>query len=274
MVQTLCADVGKAVAVGTADLGGKNCPVKMPVQTSVEGPVQTCSRGRARRSPVRSCFMSARGDSADKEAAAAYLTAEARARVVIDAQLAACGWQVQDRKDMNLYAGQGVAVREFIMAPGHGRADYVLFVDQKAVGAIEAKPSGTPLAGVEPQSAKYSTGLPKDLPTLVNPLPFLYASTGDETMFTDGFDPDPRSRSVLTFHRPETFARWLREIARQWVARVADLRPRCCRISRRVNASSRGRYGASTPERFGAAAGILTRVTSLADYQDWAAWAF
>ena len=46
------------------------------------------------------------------------------------------------------------------MASGHGRADYLLFVDQKAVGAIEAKPSSTPLAGVEPQSAKYSTGLP------------------------------------------------------------------------------------------------------------------
>ena len=141
----------------------------------------------------------------------AYLTAEARARVEIDRQLAACGWVVQDRSGMNLYASQGVAVREFIMATGHGRADYILFVDQKAVGAIEAKPSGTPLAGVEPQSAKYSTGLPKDLPALVRPLPFLYESTGDETMFTDGFDPDPRSRQVFTFHRPEGFARWLRQ---------------------------------------------------------------
>ena len=141
----------------------------------------------------------------------AYLTAEARARVEIDRQLAACGWVVQDRSAMNLYASQGIAVREFIMATGHGRADYILFVDQKAVGAVEAKPSGTPLAGVEPQSAKYSTGLPKDLPALVRPLPFLYESTGDETMFTDGFDPDPRSRQVFTFHRPEALARWLRQ---------------------------------------------------------------
>jgi type I restriction enzyme, R subunit len=139
-----------------------------------------------------------------------YLTAEAKARVEIDRQLVACGWLVQDVKQLNLFAGQGVAVREFIMAPGHGRADYVLFVDQKAVGAIEAKKSGTPLAGVESQSAKYSAGLPKNLPALVNPLPFLYESTGDETMFTDGFDPEPRSRPVVTFHRPETLARSLR----------------------------------------------------------------
>lgn len=140
----------------------------------------------------------------------AYLTAEARARVEIDRQLDACGWVVQDRSAMNLYAGQGVAVREFIMASGHGRVDYLLFIDQKAVGAIEAKPSGTPLAGVEAQSAKYSRGLPKELPALRSPLPFLYESTGDETMFTDGLDPDPRSRAVFTFHRPEFLARELR----------------------------------------------------------------
>lgn len=141
----------------------------------------------------------------------AYLTAEARARVAIDRQLEACGWVVQGRSAMNLYAGQGVAVREFIMAAGHGRADYLLFVDQLAVGAVEAKPSGTPLAGVEPQSVKYSTGLPADLPALVSPLPFLYEATGHETMFTDGFDPHPRSRPVFAFHRPETLARWLRQ---------------------------------------------------------------
>lgn len=97
------------------------------------------------------------------------------------------------------------------MATGHGRADNLLFVDQRAMGAIEAKPSGTPLAGVEPQSAKYSTGLPTDLPAIATPLPFLYEATGDETKFTDGFDPDPRSRSVFEFHRPETLARHLRQ---------------------------------------------------------------
>jgi type I restriction enzyme R subunit len=41
----------------------------------------------------------------------------------------------------------------------------------------------------------------------------LYESTGDETLYTDGFDPEPRSQPVVTFHRPETLARWLR----QWV---------------------------------------------------------
>jgi type I restriction enzyme R subunit len=43
------------------------------------------------------------------------------------------------------------------MAAGHGRADYLLYVDQKAVGVIEAKPEGTPLSGVEWQSRSTPT---------------------------------------------------------------------------------------------------------------------
>lgn len=93
-------------------------------------------------------------------------------------------------------------MREFTTAAGHGRADYLLFIDAKAVGAIEAKPSGTPLAGVESQSAKYAKGLPAELPGLVHPLPFLYESTGDEAMFTDGFDPEPRGSGRRAGVRP------------------------------------------------------------------------
>ena len=62
------------------------------------------------------------------------LTAEQRARAQIDRQLAEAGWNVEGRASLNLFAGQGVAVREVIMRPGHGRADYLLYVDQRAVG--------------------------------------------------------------------------------------------------------------------------------------------
>lgn len=94
----------------------------------------------------------------DHVGAGARLTAEQHARVLIDRQLTAAGWLVQDRKQLNLFAGDGVAVRETVMAPGHGRADYLLYVDKRAVGVIEAKPVGTPLSGVEWQSAKTRRG--------------------------------------------------------------------------------------------------------------------
>ena len=71
---------------------------------------------------------------------------EQKARAQIDAALIAAGWVVQDRDEMNLSAGHGVAVREFKLAAGHGFADYLLFVDGKAVGVLEAKPEGHTLS--------------------------------------------------------------------------------------------------------------------------------
>ena len=71
---------------------------------------------------------------------------EAKARDKIDALLAQAGWLVQDREDMNLTAGEGIAVREFKLEKGHGYVDYLLFVDGNALGAAEAKPDW-PMAG-------------------------------------------------------------------------------------------------------------------------------
>ncbi len=71
---------------------------------------------------------------------------------------------------------------------------------------IEAKKAGSTLTGVEWQSAKYTTGLPGTVPAITKPLSFAYEATGIETRFTNGFDPDPASRQVFSFHRPETLA--------------------------------------------------------------------
>jgi len=83
----------------------------------------------------------------------------------------------------------------------------MLYADAKAIGVIEAKPEGHTLTGVEPQSSKYTVGLPKGLPHYHLPLPFAYESTGIKTQFTNILDPDARSREVFTFHRPEELIR-------------------------------------------------------------------
>jgi type I restriction enzyme, R subunit len=128
------------------------------------------------------------------------MTPEERARERIDEQLNACGWLVQDRPD--IYAGLGVAIREFRLQGGEA-ADYLLYVDGQAIGIVEAKPEGHTLIGVETQSAKYLNGLPPEMPTYSRPLPFSYESTGTVTRFTNILEPEPRSREVFTFHRPE-----------------------------------------------------------------------
>ena len=137
------------------------------------------------------------------------MTPEEKARENIDRRLEQAGWAVQNADALNLYVGRGVAVREFPLKAGHGSADYLLYVDQKAVGVVEAKPEGFTLTGVEAQSEKYSTGMPDDLPAYRRPLPFLFESTGVETQFTNGLDPEPRSRLVFSFHTPAALAEWI-----------------------------------------------------------------
>ena len=46
----------------------------------------------------------------------ARLAAEQRAQVLIDSQLVAASWEVHDKNDVNLFAAEGVADREAVMA--------------------------------------------------------------------------------------------------------------------------------------------------------------
>jgi type I restriction enzyme R subunit len=140
------------------------------------------------------------------------MTPEQKARVSIDALLVQAGWLVCNLADANIHAAHGVALREFPLNPGYGFADYLLYIDGKAAGVIEAKKEGATLTGVEMQSARYAQGLPATLPAWVRPLPFSYESTGIETHFTQGLDPQPRARSVFAFHRPETLAAFLKDL--------------------------------------------------------------
>ena len=162
------------------------------------------------------------------------LAAEERARVLIDRELTAAGWAVQDARALNLFAGTGVAVREAVMAVGHGRADYLLYVDKRVVGVIEAKPVGTTLAGVEWQSATYADGLRPEvrLKALTHDgrLPFVFEASGTETWFTNGFDPDARARRLFAVPRPETLAQLIRDADADpalptWRAKVRALPP-------------------------------------------------
>ena len=137
---------------------------------------------------------------------------ERQTRIEIDRLLAAAGWLVQDVAHANLHAGRGVAIREFPLAAGFGFADYLLYVDGKACGVIEAKNQGSTLSGVEAQSGRYASGLPTSLPAWRRPLPFLFESTGVESRFTNRLDPAPRARNVFAFHRPEMLAEWLKAL--------------------------------------------------------------
>ena len=138
------------------------------------------------------------------------------ARDHIDRQLNACGWVVQSIKQVNLNAGTGVAVKEYLTDVGP--ADYLLFVEGKPCGVIEAKreEEGHRINVHEDQSMGYANAKLKYLKN--EPLPFVYISTGEVIKFTDFTDPKPRARELFNFHRPETL--------RDWVNRDKSLRKR------------------------------------------------
>lgn len=131
------------------------------------------------------------------------MTPEEEARQLIDEKLTAAGWLIQDRKNLDRFAGPGIACREFPMQD-KTEADYLLFVDGKAAGVIEAKKAGISLSGIESQSGGYSDSLPEYVKNWHTPLPFVYESNGSETFFTDRRDPKPAARPVFSFHQPQT----------------------------------------------------------------------
>ena len=148
---------------------------------------------------------------------------EQKARDFIDQMLIAAGWAVQSKKKVDLSANMGVAVREY--QTDVGPADYVLFVDRKPVGVIEAKreEEGERLTAHEDQSSDYAKSKLKYLQN--DPLPFVYESTGVLTRFTDYRDPKPRSRPVFHFHQPQTLLEWYKQAAtlRERLTKIPEL---------------------------------------------------
>ncbi len=130
------------------------------------------------------------------------------ARDKIDEMLRASGWKVQSKQEVNLSAGIGVAVREFQTEVGP--VDYLLFVDKKPLGILEAKSEEEAyrLNTHESQAVDYSGSKLKYFKDQ-QALPFVYLSTGSITKFMNLDDPKPRFRELFSFHRPSTLREWI-----------------------------------------------------------------
>ncbi|MBF0112964.1 MAG: DEAD/DEAH box helicase family protein [Desulfamplus sp.] len=150
---------------------------------------------------------------------------EQKARDKIDKLLIQAGWRVQPKNRINFSASKGVAIKEY--QTDAGDADYMLFVDKKPVGVIEAKKAdqGFHLNAVEEQTSGYGNAQLKWIKQK-EPLPFLYESTGVITWFTDRRDPKPRAREIFTFHRPEELARKIKSPSlRSRIQDIPELNP-------------------------------------------------
>ncbi|CAL9306386.1 hypothetical protein SUDANB135_04062 [Streptomyces sp. SudanB135_2055] len=166
------------------------------------------------RSAARPLDGASRRDEfiAQAQKAARPPMSEAQVRAELDRVLEQAGWAVQDDSAKNLFAKErGVAVREVSTAVG--RADYLLYVDQRLVGVIEAKREGADLEAAMQQASRYATGLTRSqqLSAWRASLPFRYVADGNTVRFHNALDLAPRTREVFAVHQPDTIARWIEE---------------------------------------------------------------
>ncbi len=135
---------------------------------------------------------------------------EEQSRLGIDKKLIDSGWVIQDVKTLNLSASLGVVVREF--PTDTGPVDYMLFIEGKPIGIIEAKEpeEGEDITTVEEQAARYAYSTLKWIKGEQH-IRFAYEATDKLTRFTDYNDVKYRSRTVFSFHRPETLNALLKQ---------------------------------------------------------------
>lgn len=138
------------------------------------------------------------------------LKPEEQARVLIDEMLAAAGWAVVPRSEyMDVPHAQAVTEA---LTKGNNEADYLLFLDGKAIGVLEAKRAENSLGGkVAEQTAKYSAGALPWYQTWTKPLPFLITSTGEKSEFRNLLDKDGEIESIKKLFTPKQLVKLARE---------------------------------------------------------------
>lgn len=137
------------------------------------------------------------------------MTPEQKARKVIDKMFSNAGWQVLDRYHYapNISA---VALEEGLLN-GNLEADYLLFLNGKAVGVLEAKKESVDVSAdwVKAQAENYVKKVPGTYQTIAKPLPLIYLSNGKTVLFKNGNDPEAEYEEINRIHTPKEITRML-----------------------------------------------------------------
>ena len=128
---------------------------------------------------------------------------EQQARVYIDAYLEDAGWTVVNRDEFVPEAINAQAVRENILK-GNKEADYILYLDGKAIGVLEAKRKENNLGfEVAEQAQHYGNILPDWIQAWKTPLPFIFLSNGETLLFKDMHDEKPSYKVLKKMLTPK-----------------------------------------------------------------------
>ncbi len=136
------------------------------------------------------------------------MTPEGKAREIINRMLNEAGWEIVDRN--NYSPGiSAVAIEEGLLK-GNLEADYLLFLNGKAIGVLEAKREECGLANiVMEQAERYVRKLPSWCSYWCKPLPLVYLSNGKEILFKNINNSEEGYTSVSRIHSPKEIVKML-----------------------------------------------------------------
>ena len=119
------------------------------------------------------------------------------------------GWKVVPRDDYSPTIS-AAAIEEGILKGGK-EADYLLFINGKAVGVLEAKKASINVSSekVISQAEGYTQQLTKYYQFYANPLPIVYVSNGTVTLFRDLRDSNSPYIPISTIHTPKEICKLL-----------------------------------------------------------------
>ncbi|MDR1517121.1 MAG: DEAD/DEAH box helicase family protein [Dysgonamonadaceae bacterium] len=134
------------------------------------------------------------------------MSPEEKARLEIDNKLQAAGWQIADR-DHYSPSVSAIAITEGLLK-GNLEADYLLFIEGKAIGVLEAKKANTDLLEIASKQAEnYTHKLLNWYQYWQNPLPFVYLSNGKELLFKDIRNKKSEYLPLQRMHNPKEMAK-------------------------------------------------------------------
>lgn len=130
---------------------------------------------------------------------------EEQARVYIDQMFADAGWDIVNRDEFTV-THSAIAIREGLLK-GNLEADYLLFLDGKAIGILEAKAEYVELDSIVAEQAEhYTRSLPSWCPSWYKQMPFSYLSNGRELLFKNLRNGDEHYTLISQIHTPKELA--------------------------------------------------------------------
>jgi len=136
------------------------------------------------------------------------MTPEEKARKIINRMLNEAGWEIVKRD--NYSPGMSAVAIEEGLLRGNLEADYLLFLNGKAIGVLEAKREERGLSNVVMEQAeRYVRRLPSWCSYWYQPLPIVYLSNGREILFKNIHNPKEDYISVSRIHSPKEIVKML-----------------------------------------------------------------